>query len=142
MPEHGGRLRRAAEKHGIPLADWLDLSTGIAPWSWVLPEIPASAWLRLPEDDDGLEQAARLYYGTEHLLPLPGSQAAIQRVFYRGERTAAEGSGIGLAIARELAERMGGTIELRSEPGSTTFTLTLPRAEAPAPFPRENAAVV
>ncbi|MCY1526322.1 Histidinol-phosphate aminotransferase [compost metagenome] len=78
MPEHGGRLRRAAEKHGIPLADWLDLSTGIAPWPWALPEIPASAWLRLPEDDDGLEQAARLYYGTEHLLPLPGSQAAIQ----------------------------------------------------------------
>ena len=35
-------------------------------------------------------------------------------------------SGLGLAIARELAERMDGRIELRSQPGSTVFTLALP----------------
>jgi len=33
---------------------------------------------RLPETDDGLEQAASEYYGAAHLLPVPGSQAAIQ----------------------------------------------------------------
>jgi cobalamin biosynthetic protein CobC len=31
----------------------------------------------LPEDDDGLLAAARTYYGTQHLLPVAGSQAAI-----------------------------------------------------------------
>lgn len=78
MLEHGGRLRAAAQRYGIELVDWLDLSTGIAPWPWPLPAIPASAWQRLPEDDDGLEQAARDYYQCDSLLPLPGSQAAIQ----------------------------------------------------------------
>ena len=36
------------------------------------------AWTRLPESDDGLEAAACLYYGAERVLPLAGSQAAIQ----------------------------------------------------------------
>ncbi len=78
MLEHGGRLRAAADRWRIPLADWLDLSTGIAPWPYPLPAPPADVWLRLPEDDDGLEAAARAYYGTDRLLALPGSQAAIR----------------------------------------------------------------
>ena len=75
---HGGRLRAAAERFRIPLSDWLDLSTGINPGGWPVPAPPAGCWARLPEDDDGLEQAARDYYGAEHLLPVAGSQAAIQ----------------------------------------------------------------
>jgi signal transduction histidine kinase len=43
--------------------------------------------------------------------------------FYRIEGPQASGSGLGLAIARELAERMDGTVELASRPGRTTFTL-------------------
>ncbi len=78
MLEHGGRLRAAAQRYGIALADWLDLSTGIAPYGWPLPAIPASAWQRLPESDDGLETLARDYYGAPVLLPVAGSQAAIQ----------------------------------------------------------------
>lgn len=78
MLEHGGRLRAAALRFGIPLADWLDLSTGLAPYGWPLPAIPLSAWTRLPEPDDGLEAAARDYYGVPGLLPVAGSQAAIQ----------------------------------------------------------------
>jgi len=78
MLEHGGRLRAAAQHYGIDQADWLDLSTGIAPWSWPIPEIPVQAWARLPETDDGLEAAACTYYGVPHLLPVCGSQAAIQ----------------------------------------------------------------
>jgi cobalamin biosynthetic protein CobC len=76
--EHGGRLRAAAQRYGIALADWLDLSTGIAPYGWPLPVIPPTAWSRLPESDDGLEAAARDYYGVPALLPVAGSQAAIQ----------------------------------------------------------------
>jgi two-component system, OmpR family, sensor kinase len=38
----------------------------------------------------------------------------------------AQGAGLGLAIARELAERMQGRLTVRSVPGSTTFSLVLP----------------
>jgi cobalamin biosynthetic protein CobC len=78
MLEHGGRLLVASQRYGIDLADWLDLSTGIAPYGWPLPVIPASAWTRLPEQQDGLEIAARDYYGAANVLPVAGSQAAIQ----------------------------------------------------------------
>lgn len=78
MLEHGGRLRQAALEYGIAEADWLDLSSGLAPWSFPVPEIPLRAWARLPEIDDGLEQAACEYYGAAHLLPVAGSQMAIQ----------------------------------------------------------------
>ncbi len=78
MAEHGGRLRQAARDYGIPLADWLDLSTGIAPYSPPLPAIAPDAWRRLPEPDDDLADAARSHYGNAHLLPVAGSQAAIQ----------------------------------------------------------------
>ncbi|CAI8814293.1 threonine-phosphate decarboxylase CobD [Pseudomonas sp. P5_152] len=78
MLEHGGRLRKAALHYGIAEADWLDLSSGLAPWPWDIPPIPARAWARLPETEDGLEQAARQYYGATQLLPVAGSQMAIQ----------------------------------------------------------------
>ncbi|WP_342654806.1 threonine-phosphate decarboxylase CobD [Pseudomonas sp. F3-2] len=78
MLEHGGRLRGAVQKYGIDEADWLDLSSGISPWSWPIPAIPTQAWARLPETDDGLEAAACAYYGAPAVLPVAGSQAAIQ----------------------------------------------------------------
>jgi len=78
MLEHGGRLLRAARRHGIAPADWLDLSTGISPFAWPLPAIPAAAWQRLPEDDDGLAEIACSYYGARQVLPIAGTQAAIQ----------------------------------------------------------------
>ncbi|QIQ73763.1 Threonine-phosphate decarboxylase [Pseudomonas coronafaciens pv. striafaciens] len=71
-------MRAAAQHYGIRQAEWLDLSTGIAPWPWTIPDIPARAWARLPEADDGLEAAACAYYGVPQLLPVAGSQAAIQ----------------------------------------------------------------
>lgn len=78
MLEHGGRLRRAAQEHGIALEHWLDLSTGISPFGWPVPDIPSNVWRRLPEDDDGLVGAACAYYDAPHVLPVAGSQAAIQ----------------------------------------------------------------
>ncbi|WP_265945634.1 threonine-phosphate decarboxylase CobD [Dechloromonas sp. A34] len=78
MLEHGGRLREAATQYNIPLANWLDLSTGINPDPWPVPTIPAACWHRLPENGDGLEAAAAAYYGNANLLPVAGSQAAIQ----------------------------------------------------------------
>lgn len=41
-----------------------------------------------------------------------------------------QGSGLGLTIAKRLAERLNGTLELESTPGvRTCFTLTLPRSK-------------
>ena len=37
----------------------------------------------------------------------------------------ARGAGLGLAIARELAEQMHGDLSVQSVPGRTTFRLTL-----------------
>jgi signal transduction histidine kinase len=53
-----------------------------------------------------------------------GTATHVFERFYTGDAT--QGAGLGLAIARELAERMEGRITLRSRPGSTTFTLKLP----------------
>ena len=78
MLEHGGRLRNASRQYGIAEADWLDLSSGLAPWPFDIPPIPPRAWARLPEADDGLEQAACDYYEATHALPVAGSQMAIQ----------------------------------------------------------------
>jgi len=75
---HGGDLRAAVRRYGRPAADWLDLSTGINPTGYPVPQLPAQAWQRLPEDDDGLSEAAALAYGAPHALPVAGSQAAIR----------------------------------------------------------------
>ena len=72
------------------------------------------ASLRVRDDGPGISAADQ-----EHLFER----------FYRGDGGVASGSGLGLAIARELALRMGGTIDLRSEPGETVFTLSLPLAD-------------
>jgi signal transduction histidine kinase len=56
----------------------------------------------------------------------PDDQEHLFERFYRADGGKASGSGLGLAIARELAVHMGGAIELRSRPGETVFTLSLP----------------
>jgi two-component system phosphate regulon sensor histidine kinase PhoR len=57
-------------------------------------------------------------------------QERIFERFYRSDpklARAPSGTGLGLYIARALAERMGGTLEVRSAPGGTEFVLTLQR---------------
>jgi cobalamin biosynthetic protein CobC len=78
MLEHGGQIHTAALRYGIPVTKWLDLSTGINPVPFVPPSIPIAAWQRLPQEQDGLLHAAASYYGSDNLLPVAGSQAAIQ----------------------------------------------------------------
>lgn len=78
MLEHGGRLDQAIARYGQAREAWLDLSTGINPHAYPVPPIPATCWHRLPEPDPALHMAASRYYGTDALLPVAGSQAAIQ----------------------------------------------------------------
>jgi signal transduction histidine kinase len=63
----------------------------------------------------------------------PDEREAIFERFHRGRNTAGQaGFGLGLAIGRELAERMGGTLYLEETEGpGATFTLRLPGAHAP-----------
>ncbi|MFL9888734.1 threonine-phosphate decarboxylase CobD [Paraburkholderia agricolaris] len=78
---HGGNLHEAAQRYGIPYAQWLDLSTGINPHGYPVPPVPADAWRRLPDEGDGFAACAARYYGAPdaaHVLPVAGSQAAIR----------------------------------------------------------------
>ena len=68
----------------------------------------------------------------------PEHSGQIFERFYRLEGAVASGSGLGLAIARELAELMGGSVELEPLPGRTLFSLVLPAAPSQAPISREN----
>ncbi len=54
----------------------------------------------------------------------PQALPRIFEPFYTGDDI--QGSGLGLTIASELAERMSGRLSVRSQPGQTTFTLELP----------------
>jgi signal transduction histidine kinase len=64
-------------------------------------------------------------------IPVEHQEQVFAR-FTRLEGSRASGTGLGLAIARELATRMGGSLELESRPGRTVFTVHLPA------FSREN----
>ena len=75
---HGGNLGEAVRRYGIGRENWIDLSTGINPHGYPVPAIDPGLWLRLPDDDDGLEQLAASYYGAALALAVPGTQAAIR----------------------------------------------------------------
>ena len=78
--EHGGNLCAAASRFNIPQHLWLDLSTGISPWSWLVPAVPQRVWQTLPQADAQLESTAAGYYrcSSESVLAVPGSQCALQ----------------------------------------------------------------
>ena len=75
---HGGQLHQVAEQYKIPTADWLDLSTGIAPISYPIPNIPLTVWQQLPQQSSELIAVAKQYYQCQQLVVTNGSQAIIQ----------------------------------------------------------------
>jgi cobalamin biosynthetic protein CobC len=80
---HGGNLAVARVRFKGAPEPWLDLSTGINPIAYPIPDIPVAAWTRLPESDAvaALEAAAARAYGAglaEMVVAAPGTQALIQ----------------------------------------------------------------
>ncbi|KIZ36167.1 MULTISPECIES: threonine-phosphate decarboxylase CobD [Rhodopseudomonas] len=81
--KHGGDLTQAMARHGGAPSLWLDLSTGINPWVWPIPDIVADAWQRLPSHADhaALIDAARAAYvvpADVDIVAASGTQALIQ----------------------------------------------------------------
>ncbi len=88
---------------------------------------PGGGFLRLVAEYAG-EQAVLGVSDNGPGVP-PSEQKRIFERYERGSETGGEGGfGLGLAIGRELARRMGGELALEPEPtdGGATFTLTLP----------------
>ncbi len=80
--EHGGSLAEARLLFPDTPAPWIDLSTGINPIPYPLPEMPAARFTRLPEPAEiqGLERVAAEAYGAksaDQVASAPGTQSLI-----------------------------------------------------------------
>jgi len=85
--DHGGGLDGAIAIYGGCKTDWLDLSTGINPVPYPIPDIPKQAWERLPDQNafDRLHNAARRFWNvpdTVEIIAAPGASALIARMPY------------------------------------------------------------
>ena len=117
---HGGALDVAHRLCPDAPAPWVDLSTGINPHAYPLPDLAPEVWTRLPDSDSlaGLEAVAASRYGAkpETVVAGPGSQALIQTLAriapkgavaalgptYRGHEEAFAAAGIRLSEAASL----------------------------------------
>ena len=82
---HGGDIDAARWRWPGAPQPWIDLSTGINPHSYPVPELPSEAWSRLPlasELEDLCHVAANYYRlsDSDMVVAAPGSQALIQLV--------------------------------------------------------------
>ena len=135
---HGGALevaRRLAPNVSEP---WIDLSTGINPHAYPLPDLGPEAWSRLPESEalTRLEAAAAQRYGVDPACTVagPGSQALIQALShilphgtagalgptYSGFASAFAAAGARVVEARRLEEMQGSTSRSWSIPTTRT----------------------
>lgn len=83
--DHGGGLDAAVARWGGSRAGWLDLSTGINPITYLLPELTAGDWSDLPDTGavNRLIHAARVFWGVPEsavILPAPGASALIAQI--------------------------------------------------------------
>ena len=64
VKDHGGGLDAAIAKYGGTRAEWIDLSTGINPNSYPIPNVPAHFWQDLPDEtaQQTLLSAARVFW--------------------------------------------------------------------------------
>jgi cobalamin biosynthetic protein CobC len=84
---HGGRLSQARALFPHAPEPFIDLSTGINPIAYPVPELPLEAWHRLPEPEaiTALEAQAARTYGVadpEAVVATPGTQILISLLPY------------------------------------------------------------
>lgn len=84
-PDHGGGIDAAMARYGGSRSDWLDLSTGINPVPYSIPDISQTAWNTLPDQaaSDNLVTAARLFWNIPdkaEVLAAPGASSLIARI--------------------------------------------------------------
>jgi len=80
---HGGDLDGARKKYPAAPEPWIDLSTGINPVPFPIPELTTDVWSRLPTlaEEEALLAAAALRYrvaNSKMIAAAPGTQALIQ----------------------------------------------------------------
>ncbi|MGJ8545815.1 MAG: threonine-phosphate decarboxylase [Sulfitobacter sp.] len=83
--DHGGGLDAAAAQFGGTRADWIDLSTGINPVPYPLPDFSPDAWTALPDQAalDALLTAARAFWNVPQgaqIIAAHGASALIARM--------------------------------------------------------------
>ena len=83
--DHGGGIDAAIARFGGTRASWLDLSTGINPVPYPVPQLPQDAWTALPDRAAfaALEQAARRFWSVPDdaaILPATGASAIIAAI--------------------------------------------------------------
>lgn len=81
--EHGGNLEKAIKLKGGERSEWIDISTGISPFSAPIPELSLDDWQRLPEPSllSELAHIAQRYYGAaQNCVVTSGSQFVINHL--------------------------------------------------------------
>jgi cobalamin biosynthetic protein CobC len=83
--DHGGNLDATIARYGGSRAQWVDLSTGINPEPYPLPDFDMSDWTALPDSaaQSALLAAAREFWGVSDeaaILAAPGASALIARL--------------------------------------------------------------
>lgn len=83
--DHGGGLDAARAQWGGAAQDWLDLSTGINPVPYPLPDFTSRDWTALPDTaaQTALTDAARAFWAVPDALDIlaaPGASALIARM--------------------------------------------------------------
>jgi cobalamin biosynthesis protein CobC len=78
QPLHGGDIVAASRLYGTDESEWIDLSTGINPRGYPVAPLAPEVFQQLPYPSAELQRCAAAYYGNASLLPVAGTQAAIQ----------------------------------------------------------------
>jgi cobalamin biosynthesis protein CobC len=139
---HGGALEVARRLAPNVSESWIDLSTGINPHAYPLPDLGPDTWSRLPESGalERLEAAAAQRYGVDPACTVagPGSQALIQALShilphgaagalgptYSGFASAFAAAGARVVEARRLEEMQGTDVAIVVNPNNPDGQIT------------------
>lgn len=151
---HGGALDAAMALHGGQPQDWIDLSTGINPDAFPVPDMPISVWTRLPDSHAfaRLEQAARTCWAVPddlQVVAAPGTSSLIAAIpalappgrveilspTYSEHALAFRGNGRQVDEVREFSG--AGAVSVAVSPNNPTGSLL-----DPAQIPRSGLSVI